>query len=109
MINSINFLLGENNKLTIKGTIYGLIWKERTTLKKGDNIEIIQLEDEDLGLGMTEGDTGIIESEDYLNSDEDELYDDIFNVRLTNKITVKSLNLNEDGTYQFYRYQLKTL
>lgn len=75
-------------------------------MKVNDNVKIIKLEEEDLGYGIEEGCTGVIIKEDENNEFEQ---DDIFNVKLNCEITGKPANLEQDGSYLFYRNQIEVI
>jgi hypothetical protein len=73
-------------------------------VKIGDRVKAVVLDVKDLDDAIKKGYTGTIMN-DYFANDGSAL--DVFEVKFDKEII--SRNLNEDGTYDMWRYQLKLL
>lgn len=78
-------------------------------MKVGDKVELLELLDSETKLGISIGATGVITYASVYNRKDREDIEDVFFVKLNCDILVKTTDLNEDGTYQFYRYQLNVV
>lgn len=77
-------------------------------MKVNDKVKVISLEEEDNGTGISVGCVGLIKREDSEN-EEDFPEEDVFYVKLDIEIIGEPVNLEKDGTYQFFRRQLEVI